>query len=86
MTQRTASRLRVAAKRLGIGPTALAQAGGVKVATVYTHLSGKSQPGVLVALGYCRLLNRINDAWPEESRPLKPGELTPEALFGNGRG
>ena len=85
MTQRT-TRLRIAARRLGIGPTALARAGGVSIPAANTHLSGKSVPAVTVAVGYCRLLGRINEAWPEESRPFKPEELTPEALFGNGRG
>jgi hypothetical protein len=73
--------LKRAAARLGVGATALAAVGGVKVATVYAHLSGKSQPAVGVALGYCDLLQRINASYPLDARPFRPEDLAPEAIF-----
>lgn len=74
--------LKRASDRLGVAASALADAGNVKIPTVYTHLSGKSQPAVTVAVGYCELLQRINAAYPATQRPFKPSDLTPEALFG----
>lgn len=85
MRSSKATPLKRAADKLGIKAPALATAGEVKVPTVYTHLSGRSQPAVTVAIGYCEFLQRVNSAYPPGQRPFKQADLTPEALFGKPR-
>ena len=77
------TRLREAARTLGVTAKQLSLAACVSIDATHSHFQGRAKPAITTALAYCLFLQETNRQRRAQRKPaLRQEDLTPNALFG----